>query len=531
MSEQSSAKANRRAEEERDLRERKKYNTIVIVTVAVLAVLVVFAILFSSDLFYNRTTAVEIGGMDFTVADFNYNYFTAYNNQYNTYYQYAQYGIAGLLPVSGTPFDEQVYTTTEDGEEITWADYFEDQAIEMMRQVAMLCTEAEKEGFALPQEELDAIEETVQGMTSQAAAYGYPNLEGYLVQLYGKGMTEEVFRRNLERQSLAAAYQTHKRESFTYTDDQLKSHYAEHSDEYDYLIYRSYKFSGAAVTDDENTEEDETLSLDDAMAKAETEANAFKAAVTNEQAFMDYAASLNEETGDYDADSSTIYKLQGSTVKSSIDEEVYNWLVDPARKEGDVTVIGTEKDASSPGYYVLYFIKRDNNQYESVNGWYGYIPETTDVFEEGAEPEDADEKAEAIKTVNLGYADEILEQYNSGEHLLDNFKSVLTDSENEELVTNNGELSRFGFYDGPDDVCAWLFDPARQEGDTGAIYVEGDGTYILYFSGNDDIYADAIADTAMRSDDTNTWFEEQIKSYTADKQWEMILTKKMASLN
>ena len=90
MSEPSSAKAIRRAEEAQALKERKRYNAIVITVVVVLALLVVFAVLFSSNLFYNTTTAVTIGGYDFTAADFNFNYFTAYNTHYNTYAYYAQ---------------------------------------------------------------------------------------------------------------------------------------------------------------------------------------------------------------------------------------------------------------------------------------------------------------------------------------------------------------------------------------------------------------------------------------------------------
>lgn len=529
MSEPNSAKANRRAEEEKARKERRKYNLIVIITLAVLAAAVVFVILFNSNLFYNITTAVEINGVDFTVADFNYNYFSAYNSTYN---MYAQYGLSSLMPTAGTPLDEQVFSTSKDGEEITWADYFEDQALTLMRQTAMLCTAAENDpGFSLSQEEKDSIDAAVESTRTQAASYGYPNLKAYLSQIYGKGMTEEVFRRNIERQTIANAYSAYKQESFTYTADELAAHYAENADQYDFFLYRSYRFSGAAVTDDTETEEDETLSLDDAMAKAEADAKAFDAAVTDEQTFIDYAASLNGDNEDYDADESTYYELQGASAESSLAEDAFKWLTDPARKNGDHTVIGTAKDASSPGFYVLYFISRDNNQYSSANGWYGFIPVDEDVIEEGADLTD-EEKAEDIRTISLIHARDVLNEYTSGtEKGVEAFDAVMGSEANAELVTSHGELAKFGRYDMPEDLRDWFFDPARQEGDTEAIFVEDSGTYILYFAGLDEVYADVMADAAMRSDDMDAWGTEQLQSFTAEKQWEMVLSKKLPSLS
>ncbi len=531
MSEPSSAKANRKAEEAQALKERRRYNAIVITVVVVLALLVVFAVLFSSNLFYNTTTAVSVGGYDFSAADFNFNYFTAYNTHYNTYAYYAQLGMTGVLPVSGTPLDEQACGLLDDGG--TWADYFEQQALASMRQIAMLCTAAENDsGFTLSQEDKDTVDETVEGMRDTAKTYGYPDLESYLTQLYGKGMTEKVFRENLLRQATASAYAAYKQESFTYTADEIAAKYAEQANDLDFYTMRSYWFSGAAVSDDTSTEEDETLSAEDAMAKAEADAKAFDAAVSDEQSFMDYAASLHEDDEDYDADESTFVRKQGSDVSADMIKAAYDWLTDSARKAGDHTVVGSTDEDSRSGFYVLYFLERDNNQYASVNGQYGYIPENTDVFEEGAEPEDEDEKAAQIKLVNLQYAHEVLASYTNGtEKSADAFAAVMSGEENSDLVTNSGAVDRGGRYDMPEELSDWFYDASRQEGDTEAIYVEGDGTYIVYYTGTGDIYANVLADTILRSADASSWAEEQLKAFTVDTQWEMTLTKKMASLN
>lgn len=531
MSEPSSAKANRRAEEAKALKERKRYNAIVITVVVVLALLVVFAVLFSSNLFYNTTTALTIGGTDFTVADFNFNYFTVYNSYYNTYAYYAQLGMTSILPVSGTPMDEQLCTIIGDGK-TTWADYFEDLALESMCRIAMLCDAAAKDpGFTLSQDDKDAVDETVEGMRITAKSYGYPDLEGYLTQLYGKGMTEEVFRENLMRQTTASAYAAYKQDSFTYTAEQLTAKYAEQANDLDFYTIRYYWFSGAAVSDDTSTEEDETMSKEDAMAKAETDAKAFDDVVTDEQSFMDYAASLHEDDEDYDADESTFAEFQGSDVNSNMIKAAYTWLTDASRKAGDHTVVGSTDEDSRSGFYVLYFLGRDNNQYASVNGQYGFIPVDEDVIDEDVQLDD-EKKAERIKAINLLHAQEVLNEYLDGtEKGADAFAAVMSAEENAELVTSSGAIDRGGRYDMPEELRDWFYDAARKEGDTETIYVEDEGTYIVYYTGTGDTYADVLADTILRTADASDWSTEQLKSFTVDTQWEMVLSKKMASLS
>ena len=529
MSDKSSAKANRAAAEAKELRERKKYNIAIAVTLAVIVALVLFTVLFSSNLFYNTTTAVKISGDGHTdtysVADFNYYYFTVYNTHYSQFSSYAQ-----LMPDTSVPFDEQVCVFMGDGKS-TWADYFEMQAVDSMRQISMLCEEAAADsGFSLPQEAVDSVDETVEGMALTAAQYNYPDLNAYLTQLYGKGMNEEIFRRNLERQATAEAYLEYKQDGFTYTADELAAHYAENADDYDFFLFRYYFISGAAVSDDASTEEDETLSAEDAMKKAEEQAAAFESAAADEQAYIDYAASLNADTEDYDADSATLRRVQGSSLSSGYPDVVREWLVDPARKAGDAGVIHTEDESSLPGCYVLYFIGRDNNQYPSVNGYYAFI--SIDAATSNVDPEiEDDKKDDAIRELSIAQAQDVLNDYTSlADRTMDVFADVMGGSDNSVIVSNSAELRQIGLYDGPEEVCDWLYDPARKEGDTTVVFVEGEGSYILYFSGLGDVYADLLSDAAMRSADTTEWLGTQTDLYTADTQWEMFLSKNLPSL-
>lgn len=526
MSDNTSPKAARRAKEAAEKKAQdKKYKRAVTIICCVIVVLVLFVVLFSSNLFYNVTAAVDVNGYDFTVADFNYNYFTVYNDyyaqMYNTYGMYLQY-LTGLMPSTSSSFRDQVYSES-DGKKVTWADFFEEAALQRMERVAMLCTEAEKAGYTLSDEDKAAVEETISGLKTQSTAYGYPDFQAYLTQFYGKGMTEKVFRRNLERDALASAYSLSVNDSFTYTPEELAQHYAENADDYDYYTYRSYFFSGAAVTDDEDTEEDETLSAEDAMKKAEEDANAFVAAVSSEQDFIDYAASLNEDNEDYDAERNTKGSVRGASLGSTVKE----WMTSADRKPGDIKALKTPEDASTQGYYVVYFLERDNNQYQGVSGYYALVANSTELKEEDYETEEA--YKEALKKDAEDRANAIFASFvNGATKDYDSFVAVM--DKNSSAIAEQSGFQNAGIYDLTEELSDWLHAEEREENDATVIYVEDYGAFILFYSGEDGVYADLVAENAMRNDDYQSWEEEHIKDYTADTEWEMLLSKKIAGL-
>ncbi len=523
MSDYVSAKAARRAEDEKARAEHRRYMTIVYCVVAAVVLAIVFVALFGSNLFYNGTTALDIGGSKYTVADFNYNYFSVYNSYYSSVvssYGTDSSGLAGLmLPSTGTSFREQAYFGSEDQ---TWADYLEDAAIERMKNVSMLCSEAEKEGYALPQEDIDSVDETIAQTRSTAVSGGYKDLQAYLVIMYGKGMTEKVFRENLLRDALAASYSQHKLDSFTFTADEIAAQYEENAATYDYYKYRLYSFSGAAVTDDEETEEDETMSAEDATAKAKADADAFKAAVTDEQSYIDYAASLRSDDEDYDADEATLNEAQGA----SITQVVLDWLSDSSRKAGDVDVVKSPDDSSTTYYYVVYFLGRDNNRYNAASGYFALFAGEPST-EDGSEPSE-----DSIREYREANAQEFLDAYNAAPDPAKNI-DLFTEEINDfaDVISNSGNITTVGIYDVPDAMVDWLFDPARVEGDTTVIYDEDGGAYALYFSQFDGVYGDLMAEAELRSDTYTEWSDEATEPFnTVDRQWEMGLSKKITAL-
>lgn len=532
MSEKSSVKAARIAEAEREAKQRKKYKITVITICALVVLLIIFVALFGSNLFYNTTTAVDIGGYEYTVADFNYYYVGAYNTYYsNLYNAFYGYGITdssgsmlnGMLPDTSKPLSEQTFP----GSTQTWEEYLEQTAIEDMKSTAMLCTEAEKAGFTAPEDELALAEESINTMKTQADSLGYPNLDSYLARIYGKGMTEEVMRRNVDRDVLASAYAAHVRESQEFTTQQLKDYYAQHADENDILVYRTYFFSGAAVEDDADTAEDETVSAEDALAQAEVGAKALKAASTGEQEFIDAVSAMRAGDESYNADEATLSHVSASNLADMYKE----WLLSADRKTGDVEIFPSAANSDSestatPGFYVVFFLERSKNEYHGVSGYYGLVALADDNV-----PEDTADRDAYVRQLTELNASTVMNGYTGGsEKGYDAFVKVMTD--NSDLLATSGAVDRMGIYDNmPQVVIDWFHDPQRKEGDTDTLYDPENGCFLVYFSSDDGVYADLMADDQLRSEGYTAWQTEKMAAFaTVDKQWEMGLAKKVPAL-
>lgn len=519
MSEVSSAKAARRAEAQKAQQSKKKLRIQVCAVVAALVLLILFVVLFSSNLFYNGTDALKINGVGYSVADFNYNYFSVYNSYYNDLYNTYGSMAAYLMPSTSSSLRDTDYVQGE----VTWAEFFTEAALERMTRITMLCDEAKAAGFTLTQEDLEAIEETVEGLKTQASTGGFSSLQQYLTYCYGKGMTEKIFRKNLELERLASNYSTSVGDSFEYTDEELRAHYAEHKDDYDVIIYRSYYVNGNAVEDDKDTEEDETLSLEDAMAAAKEKADKILAAATDEAGYIAAINELNADNESFDAESSTKYTAQGANLSALLKD----WLVDSGRKAGDVTVIETAEDATAHGYYVVFYLDRDDNSYTAVNGYYGFVPKNTTLKESDF---DSTEKYEiAVKTATEKTAGEVLEEYDAdSEDRYESFAAAIEGAGS--VLSGGGPLTNVGRYDVPESVSEWLFDEARKEGDTTILYDEDYGCYLLYYTGADGVYADLLADSVMSGEAYDSWEKERLESYKVDTEWEMHLATKIAAI-
>lgn len=497
-------------EAERTAEQRKKslkrVRNVVIVVVVVLLIAAIFVI--NSNLFYTGMPAVTINGTEYTAAQVNYFYRSNYINYVNTQGEYA--GMLGMdsssyLAMLGLDtnkaLDEQDYPM-EEGK--TWHAYFMELTLDSLKQITMLVDEARAEGFTLPQETIDQIDADLANLETYAALQGYANGEQFLAANYGKGVTVDTVREMTQLGKLADLYAQEKADSFTYTDEELDSWYAENQDTYDTLTYRQFYISGAVSSDIEEPTDADTEA---AMAVAKEKADEMAARVEDEDSFaqlaLEYAAEADK--ANYEDPDSTLYTAQGGSISSTYSE----WLLSADRQSGDVTVA-----ESSNGYYVVMFISRDNNQYP--------MRVVRHILIE-AEADDTGAYTEEAKAAALEKAEEILAEWKAGDATEESFAALA-----EEYSADAGSNTNGGLYDNiykgatVDEFDAFCFDESRKSGDTGIVYGETSsyaGYHIMYYVGEGQLYSRYLAENELRNEDYTQWQTAQLENYTIATQF------------
>lgn len=451
--------------------------------------------------FHHNATAATVNGVDYKVADLQYYYGQISSYERRMAQLYTENGM--VYPFDYTLSDgEQFYNEAEG---ITYADYFREAALSNLQQVAALCDAAEKAEYTLSDEGKQTIEEQLAQIDSYRAV-SQESRTSYITRLYGEGVTEKVFVRNLTNSVLADEYSQHYKDSIPYAEEDLRSYYAENPDALDSYDYRTFFISSAApsTTDEdgntvEATEEEKTAAKEAAKAQAEAAVEEIEGASDREEAFIAAAPKYVGESykGAYaDPDYSLSKGIKGSTLTGN-GALIADWLMDSGRKEGDVTYV-----ESASGYYVALFLARYLDESETVD--FRHILIQPEIAEGATEP--TEEAMEAAKAE----AQSLLDQWKAGEATEESFALLAN-----EHSDDGGSNTKGGLYtyvsDGEmvENINNWIFDAARKPGDTELVENRGSyfGWHVVYYVQKQEPVWKGTAIDAKQSSEWNTWME------------------------
>ena len=450
-----------------EAKKRRKTNIQYTIVGAILVVVFAFIFIYNSALPSRHSTAVTIDGEKYTVAQLNYYYSNNYMSFYNNYYDYISYGMFFDAQQS---LKDQMYS-----EDMTWREYFLESAVDSLTEIHILNKAAEEAGFVLPAEDQAEYEEAIANIESSWAGLGYSSLEQYINLNYGKGVDMDLIRQELYRTYVASAYSRHMYDSYEYSPAELDAYYAEHADELDVISY-------AYVTD-----YDGIMDTDAVVAAVNgTDEDAFTAYM--EENYTDMAPTTLTYGG------------------SSLPEAYAAWLLDAARVPGDAAAF-TEDDSAT----VVMFVSRDANDYHTVS--FRHILKTA-VDEDG---DGAFSDAEIAAAADEAQA--VYDEWQAGAATEDTFAEMANlRSDDGGSNTNGGLYETVTRGEMVEPIDTWLFDEARQPGDTDVISYAGDnytGTHVVYFAGTDELtYAQAIAENTMRNDAFSAWMDGQREALT-----------------
>lgn len=499
----------------------KKRNTILgVVGGIVIAVLVVVLLVWNSGFFARHTTALEVNGHKYSVVDVNYFYNQLVNNTYqqeeNMIDFYKQYGQE--MSHSFNPSQDLRTQYVDEAQTQSFHDYFLEQTKADLVQITALADAAKTAGYTLSEDAQGSRDSTLADIDTICRQRNFASRNSYLLAVYGKGMNEKTFVKNLDLNILATDYYQSSTASMTadsYTDEQMKAYYDANTALYNSYDYDYAFFSGQPVkeTDDEGntiepTDEQKSEAMAEAKEKAKNLVKDVKAA-GSDKTFADVATA-------YTTDNTARTRTLGTTVQSTVYGE---WLMDAGRKDGDIEMFESEGN----GYYVIQFHKAYLYDEPTVDVRHILIQAETD---EGAETNDYNVPIPTQAQMDAAHdeAEELLKQFNLGEKTAAAF-GTLADEHSDDGRDSNGDLNqKGGLYQGihkgdmVQNFNDWIFDESRQVGDVGLVENAGPGYYgwhVVYFQA----HYDPAWVTRARSDkataDQNAWIEGVEEGYEA----------------
>lgn len=437
----------RKEEKEKEKKEERISTTVGIVFLVALVCLVAsFPI---RTYLATHETYVVINGEEVNKVEFDYVYNTSKNNYITQYGSYLSY--FGLD--TSKDLSTQMYSET-----LTWQDYFEQNAVESLKQNKALMAEAKAAGFTYDTtDEYNTFKETIK---TSAAAAGVSDKE-YVRSIYGSYATMGRIEEYVKNDMVMNAYYQKLQEDNAPSDDEIQSYYEENKATYDSVDYRLTTIEADLPTEPteladpvEETAADTTGSTDGTAATDSTQDTAYQPSDAEIAKAMEDAKVLADDAEQTVAKDGEAHENEK---KSSVNYLISDWLFDDARKAGDTTVI---TDDNSHCYYVVAFEKR-------------YLDETPSA------------DVRVIIPTEDKTGEEILEEWKNGAATEDSFAELCKKYTQDTSAVENGglfeQVTKTGM---TEELSNWIFDSSRQAGDTVAITVS-DSTYVLYYIGQD----------------------------------------------
>ena len=434
----------RKEEKEKEKKEERISTAIgIVVLVALVCLVASFPI---RTYLATHETYVVVNGEAVNKVEFDYQYNLTKNNYITQYGSYLTY--FGLD--TSKDLSTQMYSDT-----LTWQDYFEQNAVESLKQNKALMAEAKAAGFTYDTtDEYNTFKETIK---TSAASAGISEKE-YVRSIYGSYATMGRIEEYVKNDMVMNAYYQKLQEDNAPSDDEIQSYYEENKATYDSVDYRLTTIEADLPTEPtelaDPVEETAAGTTDGTAATDSTQDTAYQPSDAEIAKAMEDAKVLADDAEKTVAKDGEAHENEK---KSSVNYLISDWLFDDARKAGDTTVITND---NSHCYYAVAFEKR-------------YLDETPSA------------DVRVIIPTEDKTGEEILEEWKSGAATEDSFAELCKKYTQDTSAVENGglfeQVTKTGM---TEELSNWIFDNSRQAGDTVAITVS-DTAYVLYYIGQD----------------------------------------------
>lgn len=425
--------------------------------------------------------ALTVGETPVSVGMYNY-YYTCITQNYLTYAGYGYYDID-----TTKSYDTQM-TTDEDGNEISWAQKFENDTVDQIQYITAYYEEATANGVELTQAQKDNISTSLEGLKTTASDND-KSVNDYIAEIYGDYCGYATLEKMLQQCYIAENYYQQKQLEYTVTTEQEQAYFEEHKTEYENVSFAylqiPYEEGGAqAALENAKSYISDIKTVDD-MKKL--------IPIACKELIDDYVAQGYASTTDECAEMlAENIEASISAGESGFIQEAIDWLFSENTAVGSCDAFD---DADNSLVYLLLKTSEpvaDESQVYSVR----HILVTPKTDDEDAQAttdgktEYTDEQwADAEKKAN-----EILDEYNSTDKTEKDFALLAEKYSDDTESTSNGSSGLYGgLYEGVSlgqmvpSFEEWALDSSRQFGDVGIVKSDY-GYHIMFFVENTSKY-------------------------------------------
>lgn len=337
---------------------------------AIIAIVLAIAVLGGSvGAVLHFSNALEKGKMVITVGEtqvdkyeYGYYYVSAFNETFNTSYQYEMYGQGYGAMLTGyncslLPSEQSCPMEIEGVENPTFADYFDFVAKQQLQYVEACKIYAAENGIELDDADHAKVDEQIEAYKTAAETIDSEgdqkySLSAYIRTLFGRGMTVKLLTKIFEDQMLVSKVSEVKTEEFmnSYSEDEIEKAYLDGLQTYGVVSLRNYviKAETKETGKTDSSGNPETAVTKETLAAAKKTAENFAAAVSGDEGFKVLASEYEKQAGSekyadmITDDSLTLLKdVTGSTVSES-DEDFLAWAFDQKTEAGSTYIVEDE---------------------------------------------------------------------------------------------------------------------------------------------------------------------------------------------
>lgn len=387
----------------------------------------------------------------------------------------AEYGMQIQdFPAADADF-EQLYCDIENG--VTWADYFQDQAVRSVGETYALYDQARQAGMSLTEAQEAEIASELQLLETNVTNMGYSDFADYMTRYFGAGCNAENYKAYLRITALAALYDQHLEADVTASSQEaLDAAYAADPWRFDTVSYRLFPIYTADLSDAYASEKE-------ALAFCEELGTAMAAESSGSEeifAALAYAFAPAEKKSAYAVNEGTYREEQSYPACPPVLAE---WLFSPERTPLETAFIQN----GAEGGYVCQFLNRNLHDTATVNIRHILIA-----------PQDPGD--EASWTAARESAERLLNAFRNGdadEAYFARLASLFT--EDSAAYDDGGLYEKLHPGTLPAAVDQWCFAAARRAGDC-EIVRSDIGFHILYFAGTSELWRNDLVRDALLAD-------------------------------